>query len=194
MIREFRLDQSETLRYERIEVVQGSSLQQTAYRLSESSSNLTLSTIEAFPRGIPEEFSFECTFRNRKPTLVPWYLFHVTNHYEHSQLSVTMNTEQHTLDLQLPDAYGNLQTASFYHRELFDHSWHKVMLGVTQQQANLWVDCKQIQGIRGEYSETFESRGHIDSSDGHLFISKTTKTTETVPVSVVDLYRKVNWK
>lgn len=54
LIREFRLDQSETLRYEGITQVQGSSSLQKAYRL-QSESNLTLSSTEAFPRGTAHE-------------------------------------------------------------------------------------------------------------------------------------------
>lgn len=51
LIREFRLDQSETL-YEDITEVPGSNGIQRAYRLQRQS-NLTLRSFEAFPRGIP---------------------------------------------------------------------------------------------------------------------------------------------
>lgn len=50
LIREFRLDQSETL-YESITQVPGSNGIQRAYRLQRES-NLTLRSFEAFPQGI----------------------------------------------------------------------------------------------------------------------------------------------
>lgn len=132
--------------------------------------------------GIPHQFSFECAFRARRPPIQPWYLFHVTNHYEQSQLSVTMNPDEHTLGLELPDSYGNLQQVTFRHQRLFDQSWHKVMLGVTDSAAMLWVDCKPVQGMRGEYQEQFNPRGYFDATGGHLYVSKMMQTPETVPV------------
>lgn len=54
LIREFRLDQSETL-YEGITQVPGSNGLQRAYRLQRES-NLTLRSVEAFPQGIKSKF------------------------------------------------------------------------------------------------------------------------------------------
>lgn len=94
-----------------------------------------------------------------------------------------MNPDQNMLGLQLPDVYGDLQFVSFQHRQLFDREWHKVMLAVTQDQAVLWVDCKKVPGVRGQYAEIFDQpRGQFDASGGHLHISKTIQMTETVPV------------
>lgn len=140
-----------------------------------------------FTKGIPHQFSFECTFRSRQPPVAPWYLFHVTNYYEESQLAVTMYPEQETLGLALPDANGRLQNVFFQHKMLFDESWHKVMIGVTSQEARLWVDCKQVAGVHGDYVEPLEARGGFDTRGGHLYVSQMMKTRkdmieETVPV------------
>lgn len=187
LIREFRLDQSESL-YEDITEVAGSNGIQRAYRL-EHQSNLTLRSIEAFPRGIPHQFSFECTYRARQPPMAPWYLFHVTNFYERSQLAVTMYPKEETLGLALPDANGGLQNVFFKHEKLFDKSWHKVMLGVTRNEAKLWVDCQQVVGVRGSYVEQLEARGGFDTSGGHLYVSQMMKTrrdmvVESVPIDL----------
>lgn len=135
--------------------------------------------------GIPQQFSFECAFRARRPPVTPWYLFHVTNHYEESQLSVTLNPSKYTLGLELPDVDGNLQQVLFRHQTLFDRLWHKVMLGVTESQATLWVDCKPVQGVRGEYAEPFQPRGYFDATGGHLYVSKMVQTAESVPVGLI---------
>ncbi|KAG4079601.1 hypothetical protein HA402_001789 [Bradysia odoriphaga] len=187
LIREFRLDKSESL-YEGITEVAGSNGIQRAYRL-ERQSNLTLRSFEAFPRGIPHQFSFECAFRARQPPIAPWHLFHVTNYYEESQLAVTMYPEQETIGLALPDANGRLQNVFFQHKRLFDESWHKVMLGVTPNEARLWVDCKQVVGVHGDYVEPLEARGRFDTRGGHLYVSQMMKTNrdmaeETVPIDL----------
>lgn len=113
------MDQTET-RYEGVTQVLGSSHMQTAYRL-EQEANLTLRAVDAFPHGFPHQFSFECTFRTRQPPEVPWYLFHITDSYERSQLSVTLDPTREILQLALPDVDGNLQMASFRHTEV-EHS------------------------------------------------------------------------
>jgi collagen type IX alpha len=99
---------------ETISHIEGSNSIQTAYRL-ERAANLTLSAQEAFPRGTPFQFSFECTYRQRKPQPDPWHLFHLTNSREESQLSVTLNPGRQTLQVSLPDARGALQTVEFRH-------------------------------------------------------------------------------
>lgn len=117
-IRQFQLDRSETY-YEGVTRVVGSSHIQTAYRL-ERESNLTLRAIDAFPRGFPHQFSFECTFRAREELVLPWYLFHVTDSFEQSQLSVTLDPRRELLHLELPDVDGNLQMVTFRHHEVKD--------------------------------------------------------------------------
>lgn len=117
IIREYRLDQFEETRYEGVVQVPGSNQLQTAYRLEERS-NLTIRSIEAFPQGIPDDFSFECTFRTRQVPQEPWYLFHLTDSYERSQLSVTMYPDDQLLQLGIPDATGNIQTVEFRHTEV----------------------------------------------------------------------------
>lgn len=94
--------------------VEGSNSFQTAYRL-ERGANLTMSAQEAFPQGTPFKFSFECTYRQRKPQPDPWHLLHLTNSHQESQLSVTLNPTKQTLQVSLPDARGSLQTVEFRH-------------------------------------------------------------------------------
>lgn len=94
--------------------IEGSNNFQTAYRL-QNEANLTMRAQDAFPRGTPFEFSFECTYRERQKQPDPWHLFHLTNSYEESQLSVTLNPADETLQVSLPDAEGDLQTVEFRH-------------------------------------------------------------------------------
>lgn len=170
LIREFHLDEAES-RYAGVSQILGSIQTQRAYRL-ESKSNLSINTFEAFPRGIPQHFSFECTFRTREQPPTPWYLFHVTNRYEDSQLSVIMDPLQQLVGIGLPDVNGNVQRVYFRHSSLFDRSWHKVMLSVQQDRATLWVDCIPVPGIRGELIEPLLPRIAFDTNGGLIYLSR----------------------
>lgn len=111
IIREFHLDRSES-RYESVTKVEGSNVLQTAYHL-EKKANLTMRSYEAFPRGVPHEFSFECSYRAKQEQQEPWHLFLLTNSFEESQLSLTMNPDSETLSLSLPDVNGDLQMVEY---------------------------------------------------------------------------------
>lgn len=170
LIREFHLDQSETI-YESIERVQGSDLLQTAYSLHRES-NLTMYAYDAFPKGVPHQFSFECTYRSHEHELDPWYLFHLSNSYEESQMYVKLNPSSQTLELSLPQIDGHLQVIEFEYRELFDQRWHKVMLGVTNEKASLWVDCRPVHYIDGTFDAELDARGYFDTSGGYVSVAK----------------------
>lgn len=113
MLNSFHLDSYES-NYELISQIEGSNGYQTAYRL-ERASNLTMRAEEAFPRGIPFEFSFECTYRERQKQADSWNLFHLTNSHQEPQLSVTLNPAKETLQVSLPDVRGDLQIVEFRH-------------------------------------------------------------------------------
>lgn len=122
--------------------------------------------------GIPHQFTFESTFRARVQPLTPWYLIHVTDSYERSQLSIVLDPTQYIVGIALPDIRGDAQMVYFRHESLFDEEWHKVTLGVTVDHAVLWVDCIQVQGIRGEYFEALLPRKAFDKTGGHITVSR----------------------
>lgn len=113
MLNSFRLDNYQS-HFEIISQIEGSNGFQTAYRL-ERESNLTMRAEEAFPKGTPFQFSFECTYRQRQKQQDSWHLFHLTNSHDESQLSVTLNPVKETLQVSLPDARGDLQSVEFRH-------------------------------------------------------------------------------
>lgn len=167
LIREFHLSEYEN----HYEVIPGSIPSQRAYRLYRES-NLTIHSYEAFPNGIPYHFWFESTFRARLQPSEPWYLFHVTNSHDVSQISVTMDPIQQLIGIGLPDILGNVQRVYFHHSSLFDRSWHKIMLSVVKDRATLWVDCQQVNGFRGEVYEPLLPRRKFDTNAGHAYISR----------------------
>jgi len=61
---------------------------------------------------------------------------------------------------------------------LFDQRWHKIMLGVTDQNAKLWVDCQPVKSTKGYIDSPLRERGQYDIHDGHLSIAQTADTSE----------------
>lgn len=69
--------------------------------------------------------------------------------------------------------------------QLFDESWHKVTIGVAQDQATLYVDCEPVQGLFGEYYTPLEPRGPVDATGGYLSVARQVARPISVPVSDV---------
>lgn len=59
-----------------------------------------------------------------------------------------------------------------YYFQLFDDRWHKIMLGVTENRAKLWVDCQPIKSVDGYIESPLRTRGHYDINDGFLSIAQ----------------------
>lgn len=76
--------------------------------------------------------------------------------------------------------------ASFIAPQLFDESWHKVTIGVAQDQATLYVDCQPVQGLFGEYYTPLEPRGPVDATGGYLSVARQVARPITVPVSPIE--------
>lgn len=123
--------------------MQGSGELQTAYQLNKNA-NLTMKAHEAFPRGVPFEFSFECTYKAYQPQQDPWHLIHLTNSYEESQLCVTMNPDRQTLEVSLPDINGDLQTVEFKHSSVSMKRKSQKMVALKINSLNITKDMKKI--------------------------------------------------
>lgn len=110
----------------------------------------------------------------------------MTDSFDQSQLSVVLDPNQYIVGIGLPDVEGNAQMVYFRHTSLFDEQWHKVTLSVTTDRAVLWVDCIQVQGVRGEYFEALLPRKAFDRTGGHIAVSRSINQINqpfVVPVS-----------
>lgn len=97
-------------------------------------------------------------------------------------MSVTMNPVQRTLDLSLITVSGSLETVSFHHYALFDQQWHKIVIGITNESAILYIDCKPVESIQGSFRVPLQHRAQLDSSGGQLSIAQMVHLPVTVPV------------
>ncbi|XP_031639464.1 collagen alpha-1(IX) chain-like [Contarinia nasturtii] len=183
LIREFHLSES----VEKYETTVGSISSQQAYRLHEES-NLTVNAFQAFPIGIPYHFWFESTFRALVQPLQPFYLFHVTDSQGVTQISITLDTVQHSIGIGLPAVGGNVQRVFFQHSNLFDTNWHKLLVSVLKDKVRLWIDCQEVFGVRGAYEEPLLPRPKFDVTNGYSHIARyVDETNQYVNTAQIDL-------
>ncbi|XP_011189164.2 collagen alpha-1(IX) chain [Zeugodacus cucurbitae] len=183
IISSYRFDEAYH-QYQGVQQIVGSTGYQTAYHFEEYS-NMTIESSQAFPKGVPDAFSFECTFR--VPEFDPpneWFLFEISNYRYESQMSVIMNPLYNALEFSLPKYDGSLQTVTYEELEIFDHSWHKVMLGVTQDAVRLWIDCKPVPDRSGSLNTRLDVRSPIDATEGAFTVARDCKTKSTVPIDL----------
>lgn len=60
----------------------------------------------------------------------------------------------------------------FAAQQLFDQRWHKIMLGVSEDRARLWVDCQPVKSVQGPVECPLKQRGQYDTSGGYLSIAQ----------------------
>ncbi|XP_065168716.1 collagen alpha-1(IX) chain-like isoform X2 [Atheta coriaria] len=174
-IRKFRLDLLNSTN-SGIARVRGSNRFQTAYRLN-ANADLTLSTRNVFPQGLPEQFSFICTFRNRRVINSTWHLLRITDVEQRPQFVIAMNADQASIDFVITNYEGRIQTVHFPHANVFDKNWHKIHFGVTRLNVTLFVDCKLIA------TKTLDPRGPIDTN-GEISVAKLANSKITNPIDL----------
>lgn len=104
--------------YQGVQQIVGSTGYQQAYHISEYS-NMTIESSRAFPKGVPTEFSFECTFRvPQQQPQYEWYLFELSNYAHESQMSVTINPIGNAIEFSMPKYDGSIQTVTFEETEV----------------------------------------------------------------------------
>lgn len=99
--------------YQEVQPIAGSTGYQLAYHITEYS-NMSIESSRAFPKGIPDEFSFESTFRlSQGQELDDFYLFELSTHQYESQMSVSVSPLDNSIEFSLPKYDGSVQTITF---------------------------------------------------------------------------------
>ena len=117
--------------------VRGSNKMQTAYRI-DSTADLRMDTLRVFNQGLPEQFSFVTTFRNRRPGPEPWHLIRITSTQGSPQFAVGLNPGRETVEFSILNFNGQLQTLSWNVPQVFDTEWHKIHFGVFRDKVAGW--------------------------------------------------------
>lgn len=173
------------------EEIAGSIPSQNAYHIL-SESNWTRYTTDVLPRGIPYHFWFEATFRSQLQHEQPWYLFHVTNAYDVTQISITFDMVNQLIGIGLPDIMGNVQRVYFHHANVFDHKWHKIFVYVVRDQVQLWIDCQEVSGVRGQYAEPLLPRRQFETN-GRTYIARYVDETNFYSVNTFSRFIQPFW-
>lgn len=66
-----------------------------------------------FPQGLPDQFSFICTFRTRRLQKSPWHIVRVTDLESKPQFLITLNPRKQTIEFSIRNYEGRLQTIIF---------------------------------------------------------------------------------
>ena len=176
MIRKFQLDVNLD-GYPGVTRVRGSNRMQTAYRI-DPTANLRMPTMRVFDQGLPEQFGFVTTFRNRKEARRRWHIMRITDSSGQPQFAVALNPQRKTVELSLPKYDRSLQTLTWDVANVFTKEWHKVYFGVFRDKVVLYVNCQLI----GEKPmDIIDSR--IDLN-GEIVVAKEADSTRTIPLDL----------
>lgn len=136
-----------------------------------------------FPFGIPTEFSFVCSFRQRPSKAESWDLIRISDSTGSLQLCLKFIPYQRKLELTLPSSLSLVnQGPKIPDRIVFtnvtsnDGSWHKVGLTLRKNRVTLHHNCLE---------HSHQSISSIDNIDnqGNLIVAKFSDEPTTVPVS-----------
>ncbi|CAG0917883.1 unnamed protein product, partial [Notodromas monacha] len=151
-IRRFKLDVIER-EYPGVSKVRGSNRVQSAYRLSKDA-DLNVPTRDIFPMGLPDQFSFITTFRQRKVSKIPWDIIKIADVQGRTQFAISIAPKDASVQFSIIDIEGNLMTTSFPESKarcscgnVLDDKWHKLHFGVfrdTITRIVLYVDCQEV--------------------------------------------------
>lgn len=119
--------------------VRGSNRIQTAYRLSRRA-ELTSNTSSIFTTGLPDQFSFVCSFRKRPSSQDTWTLIDVQDDTGTSQFTISLNPKSQSVTF-LPDAHSIPLT--FNNIDCDDGQWNKLHLGLTSDTVTLYHNCNR---------------------------------------------------
>ncbi|XP_038831277.1 collagen alpha-1(XXI) chain-like [Salvelinus namaycush] len=133
----------------KVKKTQGSFYGSKAFQVT-SRVDLSESTTNLFPDGLPPSYVFVATLRYKGSLLrEEWDLWRVQTNNGKPQMAVTLNGfERNVKFTTTSEAPGDTQTVVFQQepsKKLFDENWHQLRLLVTEQDVTLYVDDLEIE-------------------------------------------------
>lgn len=89
-----------------------------------------------FPQGLPQQFSFICTFRTRKPPKTAWNIIRISDIRSRPQFQVTLNPRKNAIEFGITDFSGKLQTLVFRKAQV---SYHILLIRNDQFGTNMFT-------------------------------------------------------
>ncbi|RXM96326.1 Collagen alpha-1(XXI) chain [Acipenser ruthenus] len=131
-------------------ITQGSYFGRKAYLVT-SQVDLTESTRNIFPDGLPPSYVFVSTMRFKGSiTREKWDLWRIQALDGTSQIAVTFSGQDKTVTFTTTSMGNGTQKVTFTSaglKKLFDENWHQLRLLVTEEEATLYVDDQQIENL-----------------------------------------------
>ncbi len=82
-----------------------------------------------FNQGLPEQFSFVTTFRNRRPTRTRWHLIRITDSRGQPQFAVGLDPVRKTIEFSILKYDRSLQTLTWEKPEVLKISIRLIITG-----------------------------------------------------------------
>lgn len=68
---------------------------------------------DIFPLGVPQQFSFIATFCSKVITRTQWHILRITDYQNNTNLQITLNHVEQTVEFSIVNYDGYLQTVKF---------------------------------------------------------------------------------
>nr|XP_027198399.1 collagen alpha-1(IX) chain-like [Dermatophagoides pteronyssinus] len=126
-----------------LKIIRGSDLIRNAFRLSRNS-YLSMTTSDIFPEGLPEQFSFSCTFRDyhqqqaKQSSSPSWNLLNIDDFMGNSLFSLKINTNENQIDIDFPETSIRFDSIKFQ-----PNDWNKLDLSFNQSNITVFINCQK---------------------------------------------------
>uniref|UniRef100_A0A4W4DV44 VWFA domain-containing protein n=1 Tax=Electrophorus electricus TaxID=8005 RepID=A0A4W4DV44_ELEEL len=125
--------------------VQGSLVSEAAYLLSPHL-DVTRSTREIFPEGLPPSYVFVATLRVKSPAHhMKFDLWRVLSQDRIKQVAVTLNGAEKSVTFTSTSKFINNSSALFLPKRLFDTDWHQLKLLVKPKRITCYLDDTHVE-------------------------------------------------
>ncbi|OCT80574.1 hypothetical protein XELAEV_18027386mg [Xenopus laevis] len=133
----------------------------TCFKLG--STPLIKDTMQLFPNGLPDEYSFVATFRVRRTTKKErWFLWQTMSRFGNPQDSILIDGNKKVVEFTTKHNGVITLQYTFKSRELhllFDRQWHKLGLSIESKIISLYIDCKLIERRQTDRKDGIDMQG-----------------------------------
>ena len=160
-----------------VKKVRGSNRIQTAYRLSRRA-DLSAPTKSLLPYGLPQQFSFVCSFRKRPSKNDTWSLLRVQDPAGQPQFDLTLHPQKQSLELIAMGHDSRSRTLVFPDVDCDDGQWYKLHLGIFVDRVSLYLNCEKHSTLPIDFGNDINLNGNVQVAK-----YSDASNMETVPVS-----------
>lgn len=144
-----------------VKKVRGSNRIQTAYRLSRRA-DLSSPSKNLLPNGLPDQFSFVCSFRKRPSKNETWTLIMIEDSLGTPQFGLTLHPKKQSLEMVTQGVDSRLNTLHFPNVDCDDGQWNKVHLGIFVDRVTLFLNCEKHSTLPLDFNSNIDLNGLLE--------------------------------